>query len=427
MSKIPAGYKQTEVGVIPEEWVSSSVQKIASSERNSIVGGPFGSDLVSTDYVQTGTPVIRGTNMSRKTVDGEFVYVSPAKAKLLEANLAHPNDLVFTQRGTVGQISVVPPGTYEAYLISQSQMKLTLNGEVGDTQFYFYLFSGEEQQSQIKNETIQTGVPHINLSILRNLVVPIPPLPEQKRIAQVLGDVDALIQKLENLIAKKRDLKQAAMQQLLTGKRRLPGFSGPWETKKLGEIGSFTKGAGIRKDEVGSGSIPCIRYGEIYTHHHDVVRQFNSFISEQVAKSAYRLQGDSVLFAGSGETKEEIGKAVAFVHTTVAYAGGDIIVFKPNESCSALTLGYLLNTPACVKQKASRGQGDAVVHISARALSLIRLSLPEKKEQTAIAQVLSDMDSELIRLETRLGKTRDLKAGLMQQLLTGKIRLEAAP
>src|SRR5438552_570969 len=112
-----------EVGVIPAEWSQMDIRGIASNARNAIVGGPFGSDLVSRDYVNQGVPVIRGQNMGGRWVSGNFAFVTPAKAKSLEANLARPGDIVFTQRGTLGQVSLVPEKPFESYLVSQSQMK----------------------------------------------------------------------------------------------------------------------------------------------------------------------------------------------------------------------------------------------------------------------------------------------------------------
>jgi type I restriction enzyme S subunit len=240
-----------------------------------------------------------------------------------------------------------------------------------------------------------------------------------------LSDVDALLGSLERLIAKKRDLKQAAMQQLLTGQTRLPGFHGEWELKRLGSLGAFLKGSGVRKDEALSGDLPCVRYGEIYTHHHDVVRVFNTFLSSSVASAATPLRKGDLLFAASGETKEEIGKAVAFAHDYEAYAGGDIVILRP-EASDSVFLGYYLNSPPIQKQKASRGQGDAVVHISATSLAAIEVTVPFLPEQTAIATVLTDMDAELAALTHRLTKTRALKQGMMQELLTGRTRLVVA-
>ena len=198
-----------------------------------------------------------------------------------------------------------------------------------------------------------------------------------------------------------------------------------WEIKPLSALGSFSKGSGVRKDEALSGSLPCIRYGEIYTRHNDYIRKFHSFVSEEVAATSRKLRKGDLLFAGSGETKEEIGKCVAFVDKFEAYAGGDIVILSP-QNVDSLFLGYYLNTAPVNKEKASKGQGDAVVHISATALGEIEIAIPkEPKKQAAIAAILSDMDSEIEALESRLAKTRSIKQGMMQELLTGKTRLLA--
>ncbi|PZR74113.1 MAG: restriction endonuclease subunit S, partial [Chthoniobacterales bacterium] len=240
--EVKPGYKQTDVGVIPEVWESTTVRGIASSVRNAIVGGPFGSDLVSTDYVDGGVPVIRGQNMSAPWISGPFVFVTPKKARSLKANLAHPGDIIFTQRGTLGQVSLVPEKPFPSYLVSQSQMKLSVNQEAANSLFCYYVFTSEEQQEFIRGGTIQTGVPHINLGILRDIPIQRPSLPEQYAIAEALSDVDALLSALDRLIVKKRDLKQAAMQQLLAGQARLPGFEAKWEVKRLGDVAEIVSG-----------------------------------------------------------------------------------------------------------------------------------------------------------------------------------------
>ena len=190
-----------------------------------------------------------------------------------------------------------------------------------------------------------------------------------------------------------------------------------WEVKQLSTIGKFTKGQGIRKDEATNGEIPCVRYGELYTRHNDYIKEYFSFISNETAKSARRLRPGDILFAGSGETKEEIGKCAAFVDNIEAYAGGDIVILSPID-VSPLFLGYLLNAQHIQKQKASKGQGDAIVHISANQLGSIQIPLPPtKSEQTAIATALSDTDALIENLEKLIAKKRNIKQGVMQELL----------
>jgi type I restriction enzyme S subunit len=288
-----------------------------------------------------------------------------------------------------------------------------------DKRFTYY--SLLQNASQIK--AASTGlIPGLTRSDILEQLLPLPPLSEQRAIATALSDVDALLDGLDRLIAKKRDLKQAAMQQLLTGQTRLPGFHGEWEMKRLGEAGTFLKGSGVKKDEANSGDLPCIRYGEIYTHHNDYIRSFHSWISSKIAATATRLRQGDLLFAGSGETKEEIGKCVAFVDNREAFAGGDIVILRL-AGANPMFMGYYCNTAPINAQKASKGQGDAVVHISSAALSSVEVTLPSHDEQSAIAAVLSDMDTELSALEARRGKTRALKQAMMQDLLTGRTRL----
>jgi type I restriction enzyme S subunit len=193
-----------------------------------------------------------------------------------------------------------------------------------------------------------------------------------------------------------------------------------WEVKHLGNLGKFSKGSGVRKNQALSGDIPCIRYGEIYTRHNDYIKQFYSFISKDISETAKKLKFGDILFAGSGETKEEIGKSLAFIDNFEAYAGGDIVILSTVNS-DPLYLGYLLNAPIIQKQKASRGQGDAVVHISSSQLENIVIPLPSSiKEQTAIATALSDADAWITSLEQLIAKKRLLKQGAMQELLKPK-------
>jgi type I restriction enzyme, S subunit len=414
-SQLKEGYKQTELGIIPEDWEISQVKDIASHTKNAIASGPFGSDLVSNDYVDNGVPIIRGQNMRMQYLSGDFAFVTNEKARSLEANLARPRDIVFTQRGTLGQVSIVPNDSFEFYLVSQSQMKLTVNLRVADPLFFYYVFSSSEQQKYIQLNTIQTGVPHINLGILKKIPVQLPSIYEQEAIACTLSDIDALIESLDRLLTKKRQIKQGAMQELLRSKEE-------WETTNLGSLGSFTKGSGVRKDESLSGSLPCIRYGEIYTRHDDYIKHFYSWISLNVAETATRLKTGDLLFAGSGETKEAIGKCVAFINDIEAYAGGDIVILRLANS-NAQFMGYYLNTSPIIRQKASKGQGDAVVHIGANALSSIQVTIPTLEEQNEIANILSDMDAEIGSIESKLAKTCKIKQGIMHELLTGRIRL----
>jgi len=257
---------------------------------------------------------------------------------------------------------------------------------------------------------------------LKTVRVIVPPLAEQRRIADVLTNIDHQIVLLERLVAKKEAIKQGLMQQLLTGETRLPGFAEAWSTHKLSELGSFLKGRGIKRDDVRTSGVACIRYGELYTTYRDYTSITVSFVTPSVAAAALSIRQGDLLFAGSGETRDEIGMCVAFTGTQPAVAGGDIIVLRA-PSVNPVYLSSLANTPRVIAQKARLGQGDAVVHINSGALGSIEVDLPPCDEQDAIARVLVDTNNETRVLEARLTKAKSVKQGMMQELLTGRTRL----
>lgn len=190
---------------LPGTWNVVELAALRAPIEYSLVGGPFGSDLTTADYQdEPGVPVIRGTNLGRDTgrfVDEGFVFVSEAKAKLLERNMAFPGDIVFTQRGTLGQVALIPAESrYPRYVVSQSQMKLTPDPTKIDRRFLFHYFRSPMALERITARTLATGVPHINLGILRSFPVSYPPLTEQRRIADLLDRSESLrVQRREAL------------------------------------------------------------------------------------------------------------------------------------------------------------------------------------------------------------------------------------
>ncbi|CAA0160500.1 restriction endonuclease subunit S [Tenacibaculum maritimum] len=190
-----------------------------------------------------------------------------------------------------------------------------------------------------------------------------------------------------------------------------------WEVVAFDKIGYFLKGKGIKKDEVVSNGNPCIRYGELYTKYDNIIKKTFSFISNEIASTSLKLKYGDLLFAGSGEKREEIGKSAVILRSDT-YAGGDIVVFR-GRNIEVSYLGYISNSSPVIKQKSLYGQGDAVVHIYSGGLSKIKFPLPPTlKEQKAIATALSDVDDLIVSLEGLIAKKQAIKQGAMQQLLT---------
>ncbi|AUB83140.1 restriction endonuclease subunit S [Candidatus Thiodictyon syntrophicum] len=389
-TQIPKGYKQAEVGVIPQDWQVIDMLQLCTLQR--------GFDITEITRVPGTVPVYSSSGIS--------YYHNKA--------MINPPGVVTGRKGLLGKV----------FLINEPFWP-------HDTTLWVKDFRGNDpafvalvlQHFHLERLDAATSVPTLNRNNLSGYRVAIPATKaEQEAIAGALSDADALIESLEQLLTKKRQLKQGSVQQLLTGITRLPGFSGEWEAKRLGRLGVFVKGKGVTREQSISGSLACVRYGEIYTQHNDYIRMFHSWISRDVASTATLLKQGDILFAGSGETKDEIGKCVALVDDVEAYAGGDIVILR-SEDADPLFLGYYLNTAPINQQKASRGQGDAVVHIGAAALADIQGTFPPLAEQTAIAAILSDIDAEITALEDKLAKACNLKQGMMQELLTGRTRL----
>ena len=197
-----------------------------------------------------------------------------------------------------------------------------------------------------------------------------------------------------------------------------------WELKPLWEIGTFSKGGGISREESHTGDLPAVRYGELYINQHDYIRTFHSHISRELANHARLLKKGDILFTSSGETKEDIGKSVAYCDDYEVYAGGDLIILSPEDGYYPMFMGYVTNAEYVRKQKALKGQGDAVVHITAKSIGELKIAFPKFEEQRRIAKALSDIDSLIMQLDKLIEKKRAIKQGAMQQLLTGKVRLK---
>ena len=395
--EVPVGYKRTEVGVIPEDWQAMRIGDLFASTA----GGDF--DPTRSSDVQSGSHPypIYANGLSQEGLYGFCNYAE---------NRA--GSITVTARGTLGK------AFYRDKPFVAIGRLLVLEPKIRMDARYFSNYINHGVHFAVES----TGVPQLTAPQVARYLLPVPPESEQRAIAEALSDVEGLLAALEALIAKKRAVKQAAMQQLLTGESRLPGSSGKWETKRLEDLGSFSKGRGIKREDVSDAGLPCIRYGELYTRYKDYILNPVSRIPPAVALEALPIKKGDLLFAGSGETAEEIGICAAYLGEEPAYAGGDVITLTPSGQ-NSIYLGHLMNHPIVATQKARMGQGDAVVHISASNLAQVSIELPPLTEQTAIADILSDMDDEIAALERRRDTTRVVKQGMMQQLLTGRVRL----
>jgi type I restriction enzyme S subunit len=282
------------------------------------------------------------------------------------------------------------------------------------------IFSRVEEDIAKRTHGFKASFVHIKKSDLIEVRLPLPPIQEQRAIATALSDVDALLTQLDRLIAKKRDIKQAAMQQLLTGKTRLPGFCGEWGKTTLGALATFFKGKGLPKDHINEfAGEPCIHYGELFTHYSETITEVRGRTKH--ISNAFRSEENDVLMPTSDVTPTGLAKA-SCVRVNGIILGGDILVIRTDKRrIDGSFLSYLIRSSK--EQILQLVTGTTVFHLYGSDMAKFEFLLPGQAEQTAIASLLSDLDAELAALEARRDKTRALKQGMMQELLTGRTRL----
>ena len=407
-NNIPAGCKDSAVGIIPQEWEVKRLGNIAKCFSG-------GTPKSESEEMYGGTiPFIRsGEIHSNKTA----LFLTDDGLRKSSAKMVDVGDLIFALYGANSgdcAISQINGAINQAILCIRSS-------SVINPFLHPYL---ELQKDRYIAKYLQGGQGNLSGEIVCSYTIPVPPMEEQRKIAEILGMWDEAIEKQSRLIEKLELRKRAFMQRLLTGRTSLPGFTTPWQKVKLGEIGKFDKGVGVPKEKIVSEGCKAITYGEIYTKYDYVIKDFASYIDSDTAQTSKQISSGAIIFAGSGETLDDIGKCVAFIDNDKAYAGGDIIIFNPSVEVDSLVLSYILNSPVAIAQKRRYGQGHSVVHIYQKDLARIEFELPSLLEQKAIAEVLTTADDEIATHRKKLDALRLQKRGLMQQLLTGKTRVK---
>jgi len=235
------------------QWPKVKLDIVKADMRYAFVGGPFGSNLTTRDYVDEGVPVIRGNNLpaDRIFLDDDFVFVTEEKADTLQSNIAYPGDVIFTQRGTLGQVGIIPlEAKFPRYVISQSQMKLSVNPEKIEARFVYYFFRMSSTVQSVINHALTSGVPHINLGILKDFEIPLPHIAVQGRIVDILSAYDDLIENNQRRMGLLEETTRQLYREWFV-RLRFPGHEHTrithgvpegWERKTLGYLADITMG-----------------------------------------------------------------------------------------------------------------------------------------------------------------------------------------
>lgn len=409
-------FKQTEIGPIPQDWEVKKLGEIAKSEG----GYAFKSDKfsLSGDY-----QVIKMSNIYGGTLDlGRSTSYLNKIDSTEEAYLLKENDILISLTGTVGKRDygyTFRISNEKNLLLNQRVARIVASQEVNPIYLYFQVkmpFFLNQFFELAKGGTGNQA--NIGTKDVCEIQIPLPPLPEQTAIATALSDADALIGSLEKLIHKKRLLKQATMQHLLTPKE-------DWEVKKLGEIFEFKNGLNKSKEFFGYGT-PIVNYVDVYKNrslkYNDIKGKVDVTLQEL---KAYNVAKGDVFFTRTSETVEEIGLTSVILDDVVSTVfSGFILRARPKGKHLHIDYcKYCFSTSNIRSGIILKSSYTTRALTNGRHLSQVIISYPQFEEQTRIATILSDMDAELSGLEGKLEKYRQLKQGMMQQLLTGKIRL----
>ena len=418
--EVRAGYKRTEVGVIPEDWEVCPVRG-----KGEVLTGK----ALAVNALGPQRPYLRTKNVFDGRIDIDDVLTMPMTDEQFAQFQIRNGDVLLNEGQSlelVGRCAIYQDEYPEPCAIQNALLRFRAREDVSK-KFASYLFRHCQQTGVFARIALQTtSVAHLGGSRFERLCLPWPTEPEQRAIAAALSDVDALLGGLDRLIAKKRDLKQAAMQQLLTGQTRLPGFSGEWEVKRLGDVGATYGGlTGKTKADFGEGAASYITFMNVMSN---LVIDCDMF--ERVNVSPHETQnlvmkGD-LFFNGSSETPEEVAMCAVLLED-----GRDIYLnsfcfgfrFREGAQADGVFFAYYLRSEEGRELMKSLAQGSTRYNLSKVALLDSSLLSPSLPEQSAIAAVLSDMDAELSKLVARRDKTRNLKQAMMQELLTGRIRL----
>jgi len=408
--ELKPGYKQTEIGIIPEEWRVSNVGvefdiqlgKMLDSEKN------FG---VPKFYLGN-----RAVQWGRIDIsDLSLVRLSPSDLNRFRLK---KGDLLVCEGGEVGRAAIWDEPISECYYQKALHRLRPIRGF--DPLLMLYLLNYWSDHGRLANYVTQTSIAHLTREKFATVPMPLPPPKEQRAIAAVLSDTDALLSILDRLLTKKRDIKQAVMQQLLTGKQRLPGFSGEWEMKKVAEFTGCTSGGTpiTSNPQYWGGSIRWMSSGELNLK--QVLEVAGRITDLGLSSSSTKMIPKKCVLiglAGQGKTRGTVAMNLVELCTNQSIAA-----ILPNTSFVPEYLYYNLDTRYDELRSLSTGDGGRG-GLNLTIIKSISIPFPELAEQTAIAAVLSDLDAEIDALQQRRDKTRAIKQGMMQELLTGRTRL----
>lgn len=414
--ELRAGYKLTDVGVIPNDWLTYTVRDLIELLTDYDANGSFESVAVNVktyDYEEFAW-YVRSTDLENNASLNNVKYVDEPSYKFLKKTSLYGGELLFLKRGDIGNVYLFEMKTERA-TVAPNLYLLKLN-QISNSKYLYYYFVSQTGQKQLKSKNASSTLGALYKDDVKSIIVPLPPTKaEQTAIATALSDADALISSLEKLIAKKRNIKQGAMQKLLQPKEG-------WVVKKLGDSADIFRGGSPRPIEsfltTQPDGINWIKIGDVKKNAKYIESTDEKIISEGLSRSRFVNEGDFLLSNSMSFGRPYIMKISGCIHD------GWLVIQNYQNNFDRDFLYYVLGSEAILQQYKAMASGSSVLNLNKEIVKNVIINCPKSvEEQTRIATILSDMDAEIQALETKLEKYRKIKLGMMQNLLTGKIRL----
>lgn len=417
MVEMKSGYKMTEVGVIPEDWEVCELRNHLVLLTDYDANGSF-ADMASNVVTTTGNGYawyVRATDLEQQSSLSEVKYVDEKSYRFLRKSTLYGGEVLLAKRGEIGKVYYFQMKTKRATLAPNLyllKLKDTIN-----SYFLFSLFKSTFGQNLLKSINASTSLGAIYKDDVKGLNILIPPFEEQASIATALSDVDSLISALTKKIEKKKAIKQGLMQQLLTGKKRLPGFGGVWDVVQLKRIISEFIVPMRDKPTALTGPIPWCRIEDFDGKYLKKSLSNQGVDLNTVSKMNLKIFPVNTLLVSCSANLGRCAIVKQKLVTNQTFIG-----LVPSDRIDVAFLYYKMSRED--KNLNNMATGTTISYLSREQFENYEILIPSSKaEQTAIANILSDCDSEIAALEEKRDKYKEIKQGMMQKLLTGKIRL----
>lgn len=332
----------------------------------------------------------------------------------------YPGDIIFGKRRAYQRKAAIVD--FDG-ICSAHAFVFRANPDVIDPNLFPFFLHSDQFMHRMVDISVGGLSPTINWGDLKHQEFLLPPKDQQAQLAKLLWAIDEVIEKASELLNSLEQMLESNIESEIHGielknkviREVLEDLSEKYELVKLSQLGELFKGKGIPKSVVVENGIPCVRYGELYTKHHRVIRDFHSFITEEEKLKSFQLKRNDVLFAGSGETIAEIGKSAVFVDDFEAYAGSDTLLFRPHEM-DGYYLGYLLNSQLVRQQLNKFGTGATVMHIYNSDLEKVKVPKIDLHEQIRIGQKLESIHENISINESKINDSKSLQKSLINQV-----------